>query len=207
MTETSPISIGNPVSPARRPGTVGLPWPSTRVRIVDPEQPSVDRSPGQPGELLVQGPQVFAGYWRLPEETAATLLDGGWIRTGDIAVMDPDGYVTIVDRIKEMIITGGFNVYPSEPENVLREHVDVADAAVVGLPAEGAGEQVVAAVVATPGARLDPEALRGWVRQRLSGYKTPRRVVVVDDLPRSQIGKVLRRQVRENLLKAHRPGD
>lgn len=202
MTETSPISVGNPMSEARRPGTIGVPFPSTRVRIVDPEDPTADRAPGTPGELLVQGPQVFAGYWGMPEETASTLLDGGWIRTGDLAVMDADGFITIVDRIKELIITGGFNVYPSEIEEVLREHPDVADVAVVGLPADSTGEQVVAAVVAAAGARVDPDELRGWARERLAGYKTPRRVVLVDDLPRSQIGKVLRRQVREALLKS-----
>ncbi|NHC45154.1 long-chain-fatty-acid--CoA ligase [Motilibacter aurantiacus] len=199
MTETSPITIGNPISDRRRPGTVGLPFPSTRVRVVDPEDPTVERPVGEAGELLVQGPQVFAGYWQRPEETAATLLPGGWIRTGDIAVMDEDGFVSIVDRIKELIITGGFNVYPSEVEDVLRLHASVHDAAVVGLPDAGGGELVAAAVQPAEGGEIDAEALRAWCRERLAGYKTPRRLVVMADLPRSQVGKVLRRQVRERL--------
>ncbi|NHC12752.1 long-chain-fatty-acid--CoA ligase [Motilibacter deserti] len=201
MTETSPITIGNPISAQRRPGTVGVPFPSTRVRIVDPEDPSVERPRGEAGELLVQGPQVFAGYWQRPAETAQALLPGGWIRTGDIAVMDEDGFVRIVDRIKELIITGGFNVYPSEVEDVLRRHEGVHDAAVVGLRDASGNELVAAAVQPAEGHELDLDALRSWCRERLAGYKTPRRIVAVADLPRSQVGKVLRRQVRERLTR------
>ncbi|WP_033342567.1 long-chain-fatty-acid--CoA ligase [Catenuloplanes japonicus] len=201
MTETSPITIGNPMSKGRRAGSIGVPFPSTNVRLADREDPSRPVPKGEPGELHIQGPQVFSGYWNLPEETEKVLLPGGWIRTGDVAVMSEDGYLTIVDRIKELIITGGFNVYPSEVEEVLRTHPDVADAAVVGIPAENAGEQVVAVVVAAEGAGPDPEALRAWARERLAGYKAPRRIVIAEELPRSMIGKVLRRQVREGLLK------
>ncbi|MEH1057905.1 long-chain-fatty-acid--CoA ligase [Micromonospora sp. CPCC 206171] len=200
MTETSPVALGNPVSPARRPGTVGVPFPSTEVRIVDPEDPSVDRGPGEAGELLIRGPQVFAGYWNRPEETAAVLLPGGWLRTGDVVVMDPDGFVTVVDRIKELIITGGFNVYPSEVEDALRRVPGVADAAAVGLPDEHGGEEVVAAVVLHEDCTADPESLRTSCRQHLTAYKVPRRVLVVEELPRSQIGKILRREVRDRLL-------
>ncbi|MGW4499711.1 long-chain-fatty-acid--CoA ligase [Micromonospora sp. NPDC004336] len=200
MTETSPVALGNPVSPARRPGTVGVPFPSTEIRIVDPEEPARDREPGQAGELLVRGPQVFAGYWRRPEETAAVLLPDGWLRTGDIVVMDDDGFVTVVDRIKELIITGGFNVYPSEVEDVLRRIPGVRDAAAVGLPGGHGGEEVVAAVVPDEDADLDEAGLRAACREHLTAYKVPRRVVLVDDLPRSQIGKVLRREVRDRLL-------
>ncbi|MFC3688069.1 long-chain-fatty-acid--CoA ligase [Aquipuribacter hungaricus] len=199
MTESSPITLGNPVSSARRPGTVGVPFPSTEVRVVDPEDTDRDVEQGTPGELLVRGPQVFSGYWRRPEETAAVLLPGGWLRTGDIVVMSEDGFVTVVDRIKELVITGGFNVYPSEVEDALRALDGVLDAAVVGLRAPDGSEQVAAAVVAEPGAILDPDALRTAAREHLAGYKVPRRVVVVDELPRSVIGKVLRRQVREQL--------
>ncbi len=200
MTETSPITLGNPVSDARRPGTVGVPFPSTEIRVVDPDDPTTDRAQGEAGELLVRGPQVFSGYWGRPEETAAVLLPDGWLRTGDVVVMAEDGFVTVVDRIKELIITGGFNVYPSEVEDALRLLPGVADAAVVGLPTDDGGEQVVAAVVAEPGARVDPAEVRTAVRQHLAGYKVPRRVELVDELPRSIIGKVLRRQVREQLL-------
>ena len=112
MTETSPVTLGNPVAGTRRPGSVGVPFPSTDIRIVDPHEPEHDRGADEPGELLVRGPQVFSGYWNRPDDTSATLLEGGWIRTGDIVVMDDDGFVRVVDRIKELIITGGFNVYP-----------------------------------------------------------------------------------------------
>ncbi len=200
MTESSPVALGNPVSGERRPGTVGVPFPSTEMRVVDPEDPSTDRPLGERGELLVRGPQVFSGYWQQPEESARVLLPGGWLRTGDVVVVDDDGFVSIVDRIKELIITGGFNVYPSEVEAALRKVPGVADAAAVGLPVEGGGEEVVAAVVPAPGAELDPEAVRQACREHLAGYKVPRRVVVVDELPRSLIGKVLHREVREALL-------
>ncbi|GIF21521.1 long-chain acyl-CoA synthetase [Actinoplanes tereljensis] len=200
MTETSPITVGNPMSERRRTGSIGVPYPSTHVRLADRDDLTRDVPLGEPGELLVRGPQVFAGYWNLPAETEAVLLPGGWIRTGDIAVMTDEGFLSIVDRVKELIITGGFNVYPSEVEDVLRKHPDVADVAVVGLPSDRTGEEVVAVVVAAEGAAPDPEALLRWARERLSGYKAPRRIELTDELPRSQIGKVLRRQVRDGLL-------
>jgi long-chain acyl-CoA synthetase len=200
MTETSPISLGNPAAATRRPGTVGVPLPSTRIRVVDPDDASRDLPIGQQGELLVGGPQVFAGYWNRPSETEAVLLPGGWVRTGDIAVADPDGFVTIVDRIKELIITGGFNVYPSEVEEALRDLPEIGDLAVVGVPAAGdTGEEVVVAVVPAAGATVELDRVRGYARQRLAGYKVPRRVVIMDDLPRSQIGKIMRRRVRDRI--------
>lgn len=200
MTETSPVTLGNPVSQGRRPGTIGVPFPSTDIRVVDRDDPARDLPPGEAGELLVKGPQVFSGYWGRPEETARVLLDGGWLRTGDVVVRSDDGFVTVVDRIKELIITGGFNVYPSEVEAAARSVPGVADAAAVGLPGPDGGEQVVLAVVADDDADVDPDAVRAGCRERLAGYKVPRRVVVVEDLPRSQIGKVLRREVRDRLL-------
>ncbi|QHC64895.1 AMP-binding protein [Rathayibacter festucae] len=200
MTESSPVALGNPVGPSRRPGTVGVPFPSTRIRLVDPADPSVDRGPGESGELLLQGPQVFQGYWKRPEDTAATLLPDGWLRTGDIATVSADGFVTIVDRAKELIITGGFNVSPSEVEGVLESHPDVVRAAVVGLPRAEGGESVAAAVVLRAGTVVEAEALRDFCRLHLTAYKVPKRVVTVDALPTSLIGKVLRREVRETLL-------
>ena len=200
MTESSPVALGNPVSQARRPGTVGVPFPSTEMRVVDPDDASHDRAVGEAGELLIRGPQVFAGYWQQPEESKAVLLPDGWLRTGDIVVVDEDGYVSIVDRIKELIITGGFNVYPAEVEAALRRVQGVRDAAAVGLPLETGGEEVVAAVVPEDGYEIDPEVVRKACRELLAAYKVPRRVVVVDELPRSLIGKILHRQVRESLL-------
>jgi long-chain acyl-CoA synthetase len=196
------VAIGNPLGRERRPGAIGVPFPSTEIRVVDPEQPSVDRAPGERGELLIRGPQVFGGYWQKPDETSEALIDDGWFRTGDIVEVDPDGFVSIVDRIKEIIITGGFNVMPSEVESALREHPDVADAAVVGVPRADGSEDVVAAVQLVPGATLDEAALRQHCRSCLAAYKVPRRIVAVDDLPRSQIGKVLRKQVRASLIDA-----
>ena len=202
MTEASPVALGNPFFETRRTGTIGIPFPSTQMRVVDPEDPSVDVPAGTPGELLIAGPQVFSGYWNNPTETEATLLPGGWLRTGDIVVQDADGFATIVDRKKELIITGGFNVSPTEVEAVLRGHPDVEDAAVVGLPDAHVGETVVAAVLARPGARVDVEDVRSFCRERLTGYKVPRQVHVLDEFPKSMLGKVLRAQVRQQLLDA-----
>lgn len=200
LTESSPVAVGNPIGLARRPGAVGVPFPSTEIRVVDPDHPSVDRAPGERGELLLRGPQVFSGYWRKPEETALSLLDGGWLRTGDIVEVDGDGFVSVVDRIKEVIITGGFNVMPSEVETVLRLFPGVTDAAVVGLPRNDGSEQVVAAVTVEDPDAFDPEAAREHCRTHLAAYKVPRRIEVLEDLPRTIIGKVLRREVRDLLL-------
>ncbi|WP_307216134.1 long-chain-fatty-acid--CoA ligase [Microbacterium sp. SORGH_AS_0888] len=200
MTETSPVALGNPMGPTRRAGTVGVPFPSTEIRVVDPDDTARDLPPGEPGELLLRGPQVFAGYWNRPAETAETLLDDGWLRTGDIVTVSPDGFVTVVDRRKELIITGGFNVSPSEVEEVLRSHPDIEDAAVVALPREDGSESVAAAVVVRAGISLTPDVVRGFCRASLTAYKVPRTVVILDELPRSLVGKVLRREVREQLI-------
>jgi len=207
LSETSPVLMANPVAPSRRAGTVGLPLPSTEVRVVDPENPTVDRPKGEAGELIVRGPQVFSGYWKKPDETAAVFVaaddDGAdWFRTGDIVSIDADGFVSIVDRIKELIITGGFNVAPSEVEEALRGFAGIADAAVVGLPNEHSGEQVVAALVLKPGAELDEAGLTAHARDALTAYKVPKRFVVVEELPKSLIGKVLRKKVRDSLIEA-----
>ncbi|KJL30625.1 long-chain-fatty-acid--CoA ligase [Microbacterium oxydans] len=202
MTESSPVALGNPIGRTRRPGTVGVPFPSTEIRVVDPADTDVDLPAGERGELLIRGPQVFQGYWGRRGETAEVLLADGWLRTGDIAEVSVDGFVTIVDRLKELIITGGFNVSPSEVEDALEAHPDVVAAAVVGLPRSSGGEEVAAVVVLRDGAVLDAGALRDFCRTRLTPYKVPKRITAVDDLPRSLIGKVLRRQVREQLLDA-----
>ncbi len=199
LSECSPVLMANPVADNRVPGTVGLPLPGTECRVVDPENPTVDVPAGSAGELIVRGPQVFSGYYGKPEETDAVFADG-WFRTGDIVTIDDAGFIRIVDRIKELIITGGFNVAPTEVENVLRQHPQVVDAAVVGLPSDHSGEEVVAAIVVDGSADLDVEAIRVFARTILTPYKVPRRIFVVDDLPKSLIGKVLRRQVKEKLL-------
>jgi long-chain acyl-CoA synthetase len=194
LTETSPVVVGNPMTTGRRAGSIGVPFPGTRVRIADPEDPTREVPAGERGELMVSGPQVFAGYRGLPEATAEAFHEG-WFRTGDIVTMDADGFITIVDRIKEIIITGGFNVYPSEVEAVLREHESVLDVAVVGVPQPDGGESVVAAIVLADGHPLDEKALAGHARTALTPYKVPRRFVQVDELPVNPMGKVLRREV------------
>lgn len=202
LSECSPVLMANPVGATRRAGTVGLPLPGTELRVVDPDDPDTDRAFGEEGELLARGPQVFSGYWRKTDETAKVFTKDGWFRTGDIVTMDLDGFVRIVDRIKELIVTGGFNVSPTEVEDALRGFEGVADVAVVGLPHRRGGEDVVAAVVMEPGASFDEEAIRAFGRDCLTAYKVPKHVVQVDELPRSIVGKVIRRKVRDQLLAA-----
>ncbi len=206
LSETSPVLMANPVGDTRRAGTVGLPLPNTEVRVVDPENPTVDRAPGEDGELIVRGPQVMSGYWKKPDETAAVFVeatDGGkaWFRTGDIVELDDAGFVKIVDRIKEMIIVGGFKVAPSEVEDTLRQHPSIGDVVVVGMPTADGEEEVVAAVVLGDGASLDEAAIRQYARDNLTPYKVPKRVIEWQgELPRSLIGKVLRKKVKDQLV-------
>ena len=197
MTETSPSTHANPIFGKRKTGTIGLPLPGTECRIVDQSDPTRDLPVGAPGELAIRGPQVFQGYWNKPEDTAATLTQDGWILTGDVAVMDDDGYFTIVDRKKELIIAGGFNIYPSEVEEVLFAHSDVADAVVVGLPDKYRGETVKAYVVRKPGATLSEQDVIDHCATSLTAYKVPKVVEFRDALPRTVVGKVLRRVLLE----------
>lgn len=204
MTETSPVALGNPMTPARRPGHLGVPFPSTYMRVADPEDPTREVAPGERGELLVAGPQVFEGYWQHPEETANVLLevDGRtWLRTGDIVVVGDGGFVRLVDRSKEVIITGGFNVYPSQVEDHLRSMPEIEDVAVVGIPGGDLGEKVVAAIVLAEGVtKVELSAVRAWSEQKFARYAHPRDLVILPELPRSQIGKVLRRVVRQQVI-------
>ncbi|REF29085.1 AMP-binding protein [Calidifontibacter indicus] len=192
LTETSPVVVGNPFDSTRRAGTIGLPFPDTDTRVVDPDEPSRDVPEGEEGELLVRGPQVFDGYLDQPEETEKAFVDG-WFRTGDLARHDGD-YLVISGRLKELIVTGGFNVSPIEVEAVLRKHESIRDVAVVGMPSSRSGEQVVAAVVAD-GELPSNEELRAWAKQHLTAYKVPRRFVEVEELPTNLLGKVVRRDV------------
>lgn len=198
LTECAPLVSCNPLNDTRRAGSIGVPFPSTDIRIVDPETLE-DVPHGEEGELLVRGPQVFRGYWKREEETRKTILDGGWLRTGDIVRLDDDYFIKIVDRIKEVIITGGFNVSPTEVETVLKQHDSVADCAVVGMPDGSGGERVTAAIIPTEGYAIDPEELKTHCYERLTRYKVPKNYYEVDELPRSMLGKTLRRKVRENL--------
>ncbi|OIR44040.1 long-chain-fatty-acid--CoA ligase [Corynebacterium sp. NML130628] len=204
LTETSPCLCGNPLDGNRRPGYIGVPFPNTDIRIANPDNPSETMPDGEPGELLARGPQVFSGYLNNPEATKQAFHDG-WFRTGDMAVMEPDGFIRLVARIKEIIITGGFNVYPDEVEEAVRTHPDVEDVAVVGRPREDGSEDVVACVTLRDGAPLDPDGLKEHARQRLTRYKVPRTFYHFEDLNRDQTGKVRRRAVQQELVAMLQP--
>lgn len=199
LTECAPLVACNPLNDTRRAGSIGTPFPSTEIRIVDPESLQ-DVARGESGELWVKGPQRFRGYWKNEESTRSTVTEDGWLRTGDVVTMDEDGFLFVVDRLKEIIITGGFNVTPSEVETALKTFDTVKDAAVVGIPADGGGEEVVAAVIMAPGHALDVDALRQHCYTKVTRYKVPRRIVEVEDFPRSMLGKTLRREVRTLVL-------
>ena len=197
MTETVML-VSNPYDGERRPGSVGIPLPGVDVRLSD----GSEGTDGPTGEILVRGPNVFAGYWQRPEATAEAFVadpDGGapWFRTGDLGEVDGDGYLSIVGRAKELIISGGFNVYPREVDDALAGHPAVAEVAVAGVPSAEWGEEVVAWVVAVDGrACPDVAELRAFARDHLAAYELPRRVVDTDALPRNALGKVTRHELR-----------
>jgi long-chain acyl-CoA synthetase len=192
LSETSPAATFNHPDAERRPGSIGTPIEGVQVRLVDEGGNEVPT--GSPGEIQVKGPNVMKGYWNLPEATDASIKDG-WFSTGDIAVVDADGYYWIVDRKKDLIIRGGYNVYPREIEDALHEHPAVAQVAVIGIAHDSLGEEVGAAVVLKAGATAAVEELRQFVRGRVAAYKYPRRIWFVEDLPTGPTGKLLRRQV------------
>ena len=198
LTEASPVTHCNPVlDPAKnRIGTIGLPFPDTECRLFDIETGEREIAPGEAGELVVRGPQLMDGYFGRPEETAQALR-GGWLHTGDIATIDADGYVAIVDRKKEMIIVSGFNVYPREVEETLAAHPAVLEAAAIGVPHPIKGEEVKAFVVLKPAQTATADELVAFCRERLAPFKVPRAVEFRDALPKTLIGKVLRRQLAE----------
>jgi len=198
LTETSPVATLNPFHRSKR-DAIGVPVPGTDVRLVDNDGHDVPS--GAAGELWVKGPQVMQGYWQRPDETARALRDG-WIATGDIARMDEDGYLYIVDRKKDMILVSGFNVYPNEVEAVIAAHPGVADAAVVGVPDDECGEIVVAFVIKKDQA-LTEIAVRDHCKQSLTNYKVPRIVIFKSDLPKSNVGKVLRKDLRDEAQQAY----
>jgi long-chain acyl-CoA synthetase len=193
MTETSPVVTLNPLSRIQL-GTIGMPVPSTELKVIS--DTGEDLPIGEAGELCVRGPQVMKGYWQRPEATAETISEDGWLKTGDVAVIQPDGYLRIVDRIKDMILVSGFNVYPNEIEDVAASHAGVLEAAAVGIPDEKSGEAVKLFVV-----RKDPsltqESLMMHLRANLTGYKVPRSISFRSDLPKTNVGKILRRELRD----------
>ena len=193
LSETSPVASFNHPDAERKPGSIGTPVAGVEMRVVGPDGAPLPA--GEVGEIAIRGHNVMKGYWRRPEATAEAIPDG-WFRTGDLARVDSGGYFFIVDRKKEMIIRGGYNVYPREIEEVLYEHPAVAEAAVVGIAHDQLGEEVGAAVALKPGATATPEELRAYVRDRVAAYKYPRHVWLVDELPKGPTGKILRREVR-----------
>ncbi len=199
LTETSPVTHANPVHGARRSGCIGFPVPDTDCRIVDLADPDKELGPGEAGELQVRGPQVMLGYWNRPEETAH-VLHNGWLHTGDIATMDEDGWFRIVDRLKDMVIVSGFNVYPNEVEEVLYHHPKITKVCVVGVPDERTGEAVKAFIVLKEGETATPEEILAWSKDPangLAGYRVPKQIEFRDSLPETMIGKVLRRVLQE----------
>lgn len=199
MTEASPVLLGNPFTKDASPGFVGIPFPSTEIRVVDPEDGDRVVELGEAGELLARGPQVFSGYWNRPEETAETLTEDGFLRTGDIVVQDERGFVKIVDRRKELIISGGYNIAPSEVEGAVNQLPGVKESAAVGVTRGRGAEVVTAVIVLENGQVFDEKAAREMLRRQLAEHKLPRTFVVWDELPKSLIGKTLRRKVRETL--------
>ena len=198
LTECSPVTHANPLD-APRAGAIGLPMPDTDCKIVDLEDPDRELPAGERGELCIRGPQVMLGYWNRPEETALAIRNG-WFHTGDVAIMDPDGYFRIVDRLKEMIIVSGFNVYPNEVEDALYHHPKVSKVAVIGVPDDSTGEAVKAFVVLKEGETATSEEIVAWARDPengLTAYRAPRQVEFRDALPETMVGKVLRRVLAE----------
>ncbi|MDB4433206.1 long-chain fatty acid--CoA ligase [bacterium] len=203
LSEASPVAHGNPWRGVQKPGSVGVPMPDTDCRIVDVKTGTEEMPLGESGEILVKGPQVTHGYYNRPEATEDTIRDG-WLYTGDIGYVDDDGYLFIVDRKKDMIIAGGYNIYPRDIDEVLFEHPKVQEACAVGIQNEYRGETVKAFVVARPGESITEEELDAYCREKLASYKVPKLYEFRDELPKSAIGKVLRRELRDQELQKTR---
>jgi long-chain acyl-CoA synthetase len=193
LSETSPSATCNPVDSTAFTGAIGLPMPNTDIKLLDDEGNEVP--PGQPGEIAIKGPQVMAGYWQRPDETAKVMTADGFFRTGDIGTMDERGYFRIVDRKKDMILVSGFNVYPNEVEDVLTQMDGVLEAAAVGVPDDKAGEAVKVVVVRKNPALTEAD-IRAYCEQHLTGYKRPKVVEFRNELPKTPVGKILRRELR-----------
>lgn len=197
LSESSPVTHANPLEGIRKAGSIGMPVPSTEVKVVDIEDRSKEMALGEIGELAIQGPQVMKGYWNMPDETELVLDDEGWLYTGDIARVDEYGFFYIVDRKKDMIIASGYNIYPRDVEEILFEHPKVADAAVAGIPDPKRGETVKAYIVLKEGKKATEEEIIEFCRDKMSKYKVPTAVEFRDELPKTTVGKVLRRVLVE----------
>jgi long-chain acyl-CoA synthetase len=196
MSETSPVATVNPLLGKRKLGSVGLPVADTDARVVDAEEGTREMPTGEEGELVLRGPQVMSGYWNRPDETAKTIIDG-WLHTGDLATMDEEGYIRIVGRKKDMISAGGFKVFPDEVDGVLMAHPDILEAATIGVPCERRGETVKSFIVMQPDKSISVEELDVYCREQLASFKVPREVEFLEELPKSTVMKVLRRELRD----------
>lgn len=203
-TETAPLIAANPLQGEKKPGTVGLPAPDTDIRIVDPETGEKECAIGEPGEVLVKGPQVMMGYCNDEEETSKA-LKGGWYHTGDIGFFDEDGYLTLVDRKKDLIIASGYNISPVEIDNILIDHPKIQEACTCGVPDSYRGETVKAFIVVKQGETLTEEEVVNYCKEYLAVYKVPKQIEFMDELPKSVVGKVLRRKLRD--MEMERRGD
>jgi long-chain acyl-CoA synthetase len=192
LSETSPVASSSHPGMERKPGSIGTPLEEVEMRVVDEDDNEVAQ--GEVGEIVIRGHNVMKGYWQQPEATAEAMR-GGWFHSGDMARVDEDGYFFIVDRKKDLIIRGGYNVYPREVEEVLYEHPKIREAAVLGIPHEQLGEEVAAAVVLHDGEQLEPEEVSAYVKERIAAYKYPRAVWFLDDLPKGPTGKILKREI------------
>ncbi|TMM05334.1 MAG: long-chain fatty acid--CoA ligase, partial [Actinobacteria bacterium] len=192
LSETTGMGTFNQPDRERKPGSIGVPMGDTEIRLVDEEDKDVPQ--GEPGELVMRGSFVMTGYWNRDEATDEVMRDG-WFHTGDIATVDEDGYYFIVDRKKDLIIRGGYNVYPRELEEVLYEHEAVREAAVLGVPHPDLGEEVGAAVALKQGSSADPDELRQYMKERVAAYKYPRVIWLVDELPKGPTGKIIKREI------------
>jgi len=201
LTETSPVTHANPLGGTRKIGSIGVPFPDTDMKIMSVEDGTTEMPTGESGELLIKGPQVMPGYWNRPEETAK-VLDDGWLRTGDVATVDAEGYVRIVGRKKDLIIAGGYNIYPDEVDAVLMAHPAVREAATIGVPDERRGETVKSFVVLRDGAQASAADLEAHCRKELAPYKVPRSFEFLAELPKSSALKILRRELRERVIAA-----
>ena len=196
LTETSPVTHGNPLSGLRKAGSIGVPMPGTEAKIVDIDTGERELGVDEEGELIIKGPQVMVGYWKRPDETAQTLKDG-WLYTGDLARMDEDGYFFIVGRKKDMVVVSGYNVYPDEIDQILFAHPAILEAATIGLPDEQCGESVKSFVVLNEGASATEEELLEYCRTQLARFKVPRQIEFLAELPKSSMMKILRRELRQ----------